>query len=93
MPADLPARAVSPRTSPPLTIVVLTKDEERDLPACLASVADLAAPIVVLDSGSTDRTVTIARAPPICQSMREGVEFPWPSRPFRASLKHTEDTQ
>ncbi|MGN6565488.1 MAG: glycosyltransferase [Thermomicrobiales bacterium] len=46
----------------PLTVVVLTKNEERDLPACLASVADLAERVVVLDSGSTDRTVAIAQA-------------------------------
>jgi N-acetylglucosaminyl-diphospho-decaprenol L-rhamnosyltransferase len=46
----------------PLTIVVLTKNEERDLPACLASVADLAERIIVLDSGSTDQTVAIAQA-------------------------------
>src|SRR4051794_38421966 len=45
-----------------LTIVILTKDEERDLPACLASAAGLAEHLVVLDSGSTDRTVAIARA-------------------------------
>src|SRR3954447_13241446 len=47
---------------PPLTIIVLTRDEERDLPACLASAAGLAECLVVLDSGSTDRTVAIARA-------------------------------
>ena len=46
----------------PLTVIILTKDEERDLPACLASVAELAVPVLVLDSGSTDRTVAIAPA-------------------------------
>ncbi len=47
--------------SPPLTVIVLTLNEERDLPLCLASVAGLPAWVVVLDSGSTDRTVAIAR--------------------------------
>jgi len=47
--------------SPPLTVIVLTLNEERDLPVCLASVAALPARLVVLDSGSTDRTVAIAR--------------------------------
>src|SRR4051794_35522132 len=56
IPAEL---AVTPL---PLTIIILTKDEERDLPACLASAADLAERLVVLDSGSTDRTVAIASA-------------------------------
>jgi len=46
---------------PPLTVIVLTLNEERDLPVCLASVAALPARLVVLDSGSTDRTVAIAR--------------------------------
>ena len=51
------------RPSPlPLTIVVLTKDEERDLPACLASAVGLAQRLVVLDSGSRDRTLEIARS-------------------------------
>jgi N-acetylglucosaminyl-diphospho-decaprenol L-rhamnosyltransferase len=49
------------RAEPPLTVIVLTLNEERDLPVCLASVAGLPARLVVLDSGSTDRTVAIAR--------------------------------
>ncbi|MFI5356395.1 MAG: glycosyltransferase family 2 protein [Opitutales bacterium] len=44
-----------------LSIVILTLNEERDLPRCLASVAGCN-DVVVLDSGSTDRTVEIARA-------------------------------
>jgi glycosyltransferase involved in cell wall biosynthesis len=41
--------------------VVLTLDEEEHLPGCLASLAPLTGRVVVLDSGSTDRTVAIAR--------------------------------
>ncbi len=44
----------------PVTLLVLTFNEERNLPACLESVAGWAADIVVVDSGSTDRTVGIA---------------------------------
>ena len=39
---------------------MLTKNEERDLPACLDSLKDLATAIYVIDSGSTDRTTAIA---------------------------------
>ena len=44
----------------PVTLLVLTFNEERNLPACLESVAGWAADTVVVDSGSTDRTVAIA---------------------------------
>jgi N-acetylglucosaminyl-diphospho-decaprenol L-rhamnosyltransferase len=44
-----------------LTIVVLTLDEERHLPGCLESTRALTPEVLVLDSGSTDRTVEIAR--------------------------------
>lgn len=43
------------------SVLILTLNEERSLPRCLASVADCT-DIVVLDSGSTDRSVEIARA-------------------------------
>lgn len=44
----------------PVSVVVLTKDEEVNIERCLASVA-WAAQVVVVDSGSTDRTVQLAR--------------------------------
>ena len=43
-----------------LSAVVLTFNEERNLPACLESLANVAAEIFLVDSGSTDRTVSIA---------------------------------
>lgn len=46
---------------PPFSVVILTLNEEARLPACLASVAECD-DVVVLDSGSTDRTVALARA-------------------------------
>ena len=45
----------------PVTVVVLTFNEGRNLDACLASVAGWVARIVVVDSGSTDDTIEIAR--------------------------------
>jgi glycosyltransferase involved in cell wall biosynthesis len=45
----------------PVTLVVLTFNEERNLPACLENAAGWAADIVVVDSGSTDRTAAIAK--------------------------------
>lgn len=44
-----------------VTVVVLTLNEERNLAACLSSVAGLATQIFVVDSGSTDHTPEIAR--------------------------------
>lgn len=45
----------------PVSVLILTKNEERDLPACLSSVA-WCEDVHVLDSQSTDRTVTLAQA-------------------------------
>jgi glycosyltransferase involved in cell wall biosynthesis len=42
------------------SVVILTLNEERDLPRCLASIRTCD-DVVVLDSGSTDRTTTLAR--------------------------------
>ncbi|MFH1618636.1 MAG: glycosyltransferase family 2 protein [bacterium] len=46
----------------PLSLVVITRNEEKDLPGCLKSAADLAAEIIVVDNNSQDRTVEIARS-------------------------------
>ncbi|MBS0662255.1 MAG: glycosyltransferase family 2 protein [Verrucomicrobia bacterium] len=43
------------------SVLILTLNEERNLPACLASVRECD-DVVVLDSGSTDRTVELAQA-------------------------------
>jgi glycosyltransferase involved in cell wall biosynthesis len=44
-----------------ISVLILTLDEEQNLPACLESVK-WSDDIVVVDSGSTDRTVEIARS-------------------------------
>ncbi len=43
-----------------VTVIVLTFNEERNLDACLASVASWAQAVFVVDSGSTDETIAIA---------------------------------
>lgn len=44
-----------------ITAIILTKNEERNLRDCLASIAGFCSRAVVIDCGSTDRTVEIAR--------------------------------
>jgi glycosyltransferase involved in cell wall biosynthesis len=46
---------------PSLSLIVITKNEEASIARCLSSL-DFADDIVVVDSGSTDRTVELARA-------------------------------
>ena len=58
--AAAPSSAVGPRPKVSLTMIV--RDEEANLPACLESAADLFDEIVVVDTGSTDRTAEIARS-------------------------------
>lgn len=56
--------------------VVITKNEERRIAACLGSVAGLADEIVVVDSGSVDGTVAIARQYTDRVFHRDFVSFP-----------------
>ena len=83
----------------PLSVAVITLNEEEHLPRCLASVRGLASEIVVVDSGSTDRTAEIAR-----ESGAVFLSEPWPghvaqknkalsacSQPFVLSLDADEE--
>jgi len=54
-----------------LTVITLTRDEERNIAECLASAA-WADEIIVIDSGSTDGTVAIAR-----QFTHNVITLPW----------------
>jgi len=45
-----------------LSVVVITKDEEVDLPGFIANFSVIADEIVIIDDGSTDRTAEIAEA-------------------------------
>ncbi|MBL8022712.1 MAG: glycosyltransferase family 2 protein [Elusimicrobia bacterium] len=47
--------------APHLSAILIVRNEERDLPGCLESLRGVADEIVVVDSGSTDRTVSIAQ--------------------------------
>lgn len=55
-----------------LTVVILTKNEERHIARAIASVAPIADRIVVVDSGSMDRTVELAK-----EGGAEVLENPW----------------
>src|SRR5690348_7543500 len=49
------------QSTPFASVIILTKNEEANLPFCLESLKALECEIVVIDSGSTDRTIEIAR--------------------------------
>ena len=55
--AALPAAPAQPK----LSVFVIAKNEEKFLHQCLASVKGLADQLIVVDTGSTDRTLAIAR--------------------------------
>jgi glycosyltransferase involved in cell wall biosynthesis len=56
-----------------LTIAIPVRNEEQNLPGCLKAIGiDLARKVVVIDSGSTDQTLIIAR-----QLGAEVVDFAW----------------
>jgi glycosyltransferase involved in cell wall biosynthesis len=57
---------------PTLSLCMIVKDEEAHLPRCLASIAGVADELVVVDTGSQDRTVEIARG-----YGAKVVEWPW----------------
>ena len=56
---DLAERA-QPAEGLRLSLCMIVRDEEEMLPRCLAAVADAVDEIVIVDTGSTDRTVEIA---------------------------------
>lgn len=57
---------------PTLSVCLIAKNEERNLPRALASVADVADEIIVTDTGSTDATQKIAG-----QFGVRTAQFPW----------------
>ena len=55
-----------------VSLSLIVKNEEANLPACLQSVAGLVDEVVVIDTGSSDRTREIARA-----FGAKVFDFPW----------------
>lgn len=69
-------------TQPLLSASLIVRDEEQHLPACLDSLAGVVDEIVVVDTGSRDRTVELARA-----AGARVFEFPW-CDDFSAARNH-----
>src|SRR5207247_7518533 len=71
---------------PRLSVCLIVKNEEKFLPQCLESIRDIAEQIVVVDTGSTDRTIEMAK-----KFGAEVYDFPWVddfSAARNAALEH-----
>jgi glycosyltransferase involved in cell wall biosynthesis len=66
------AAAAQPAKGLRLSLCMIVKDEEEMLPGCLAPVADAVDEIIVVDTGSSDRTVEIAES-----FGAKVLHFPW----------------
>lgn len=64
--------APRPTRRPKVSLCMITRDEQRHLAVCLHSVRDLVDEIIVVDTGSQDRTRDIARL-----FDAQVLEFPW----------------
>jgi glycosyltransferase involved in cell wall biosynthesis len=60
--AERCASAAQPVEGLTLSLCMIVRDEEEMLPRCLAAIRDAVDEIVVVDTGSTDRTIEIARS-------------------------------
>lgn len=71
------------KTNPTISLCMIVKDEETNLPACLESVRHLVDEMIVVDTGSNDRTIEIARAHGAAV-----FHFPW-NQDFSAARNET----
>lgn len=60
--AERVAKRAQPASGQTLSLCMIVKDEEEMLPKCLGAVADFVDELIVVDTGSTDRTVEIAKS-------------------------------
>jgi tetratricopeptide (TPR) repeat protein len=74
LPEALPPVVVSPSqvARARVSLCMIVKDEEANLPECLGSAADLVDEVIVVDTGSTDRTKEVA-----ARFGARVVDFPW----------------
>ncbi|PFG04474.1 glycosyltransferase family 2 protein [Bacillus sp. es.034] len=69
-----------------LTAIILTKNESKNIVACLDSIKDFAIRAVVVDSGSTDNTVELAKS---CGADVYYNEFEYYARQFNWGIDNT----
>jgi glycosyltransferase involved in cell wall biosynthesis len=69
-----PAGVIRPAADIPATVVIPVRNEERNLPRCLAALSRFSE-VIVVDSGSTDRTQDVARKAGV-----KLIEFHWNGR-------------
>lgn len=60
--AEISVPTTPPARWPSISVCMIVRDEEKTLERCLRALGDLATQVVVVDTGSTDRTVEIARS-------------------------------
>jgi tetratricopeptide (TPR) repeat protein len=75
LPREFPSAAPAGppgRGAPRVSLSMIVRDEEANLPACLASVADLVWEVVIVDTGSADRTREVA-----ARFGARVFDFPW----------------
>lgn len=70
-----------------ITILILTKNEEKNIVDCLKSVRNFASRVVVVDSGSSDKTIRIAEENGADVYTNEFVNY---AKQFNWGLKNTE---
>jgi glycosyltransferase involved in cell wall biosynthesis len=59
-----------------LSVVIVTKNEENNIERCIRSVIDIANEFLIIDSGSTDKTVQIAERLGATVVFNEWVDYP-----------------
>jgi glycosyltransferase involved in cell wall biosynthesis len=75
----------------PLSVLIMTMNEERNIGACLDSIVGWASDIVVVDSGSTDRTLAVCAERGIPARFHAYVDHPSQIRWSMASIPWKHD--